>query len=105
MSPSVFAVLASWTSVKVDGWDCPGTEELFMSYLPAVEVLDLDGAIREAAESVDSATRASFLRKIGIGVGAVAAGSAFAGVVPRGATAATPASDVSLRVFLCIGVG
>jgi rubrerythrin len=70
-----------------------------MSHLPAVEVLDVDGAIREAAEKVDPETRASFLRKIGIGVGTVAAGSAFAGAIPRLASAATPKSDVAILNF------
>lgn len=70
-----------------------------MSHLPAVEVLDRDGAIQEAAEKVDPETRASFLRKVGLGIGTVAAGSAFAGATPRTATGATPASDVAILNF------
>jgi len=70
-----------------------------MSHLPAVEVLDHDGAIREAAEKVDPETRASFLKKIGIGVGTIAVGGVFAGAVPRIASGATPASDVAILNF------
>jgi len=36
-----------------------------MSFLPDLNVLDVDGAIQETAEKVDGATRASFLRKAG----------------------------------------
>ncbi len=70
-----------------------------MSHLPELEVLDRDGAIQEAAETVDPETRASFLKKIGIGVGTVAVGGAFAGMVPRVASGATPASDVAILNF------
>ncbi len=65
-----------------------------------LEQLDVDGAIRETAEKVDPVTRASFLKKAGIGLGAVAAGSAFAGAIPRMASGATiPASDVAILNF------
>jgi len=71
-----------------------------MSHLPAVEVLDRDGAIQEAAEKVDPETRASFLKKVGIGVGTVAAGSAFAGAIPSIARGqAIPASDIAILNF------
>ena len=50
-----------------------------MSMLPKLEELDVDGAIREAASKVDGATRAAFLKKAGLGAGAVVAGGAFAG--------------------------
>ena len=49
-----------------------------MSMLPNLEELDVDGAIRESAAKVDGATRAVFLKKAGIGAGAVVAGGAFA---------------------------
>jgi hypothetical protein len=51
--------------------------------LPKLEELDVDGAIREAASKVDGDTRAAFLKKAGIGAGAVVAGGAFASVVAR----------------------
>ncbi len=70
-----------------------------MSFLPALEELDRDGAIREAAEKVDPATRAVFLRKVGIGAGAIVAGGAFAGSFPAIARAATPKSDVDILNF------
>jgi len=60
--------------------------------------VDVDGAIRETADGLDS--RAGFLKKAGIGVGAVAAGSMFAGVMPGLAQGAPlPASDVAILNF------
>jgi len=71
-----------------------------MTYLPKLEELDKDGAIQEMASKVDPQTRASFLKKAGIGVGAVAAGSAFAGAMPSLASAqAIPASDIAILNF------
>ncbi len=71
-----------------------------MSHLPAVEVLDRDGAIQEAAAKVDPETRASFLRKAGVGVGALAVGGAFAGAIPNVARGqAIPQSDIAILNF------
>ncbi|MBA3347493.1 MAG: ferritin-like domain-containing protein [Actinobacteria bacterium] len=71
-----------------------------MTYLPKLEELDVDGAIQETAAQVDPETRASFLKKAGIGVGALAAGSAFAGAMPSMASAqAIPASDIAILNF------
>jgi hypothetical protein len=67
-----------------------------MSLLPSLEVLDQDGAIREAAEKVDGNTRASFLRKAGVGVGAVIGGSAFLGAAPAFAGTRRSSSDVDI---------
>lgn len=65
-----------------------------------LEEVDVDGAIREAAENVDPSTRAAFLKKAGVGIGAVAAGSAFFGGVPALVSAASvPASDVAILKF------
>jgi len=73
---------------------------LSISYLPSLEQLDADGAIRETAAKVDPGTRAAFLRKAGVGLGAVAAGGAFAGAVPSVVRAATiPASDIAILNF------
>jgi hypothetical protein len=64
--------------------------------LPSLEELDQDGAIREAAEKVDRNTRASFLRKAGVGVAAVVGGSAFLGAAPAFAGTRRSASDVDI---------
>ena len=70
-----------------------------MTQLPSLEELDLDGAIGEAAESVDGKTRAYFLRKAGIGAGAVVGGGALLGVVPAVASAAITKGDVAILNF------
>ncbi len=70
-----------------------------MSMLPKLEELDVDGAIREAASKVSGDTRAAFLKKAGIGAGAVVAGSAFAGAIPGIASAGVAASDVAILNF------
>jgi hypothetical protein len=71
-----------------------------MSVLPSLEELDQDGAIREYAEKVDGDTRATFLRKAGIGVGAVIGGGAFLGGVPAAfAGSRTSAADVAILNF------
>jgi hypothetical protein len=70
-----------------------------MSFLPSMEELDTDGAIREYAEKVDGSTRASFLKKAGVGVGAVAGSSAFFGAMPALAGAAVSKGDVAILNF------
>lgn len=70
-----------------------------MTSLPSLEVLDQDGAIQETASRVDPQTRASFLRKAGVGAGVLVAGGAFAGVMPSIARGAVPASDVAILNF------
>ena len=70
-----------------------------MSMLPNLEELDVDGAIRESAEKIGGATRASFLRKAGLGAGAVVGSSAFFGVLPSIASAGVAASDVAILNF------
>jgi Ferritin-like domain len=70
-----------------------------MSMLPQLEELDVDGAVREAASKVDGATRAVFLKKAGLGAGAVVAGGAFAGAIPSIASAGVAASDVAILNF------
>jgi Ferritin-like domain len=61
--------------------------------------LDLDGALQETAWKVDPQTRASFLKKAGIGVGAVAGSSAFFGALPALASAGVAKSDVAILNF------
>lgn len=67
-----------------------------MSAIHPLEEFDVDGALQEAIDKVDPDTRASFLKKMGIGLGTVAVGGAFAGAIPRLASAATPKSDVAI---------
>jgi len=64
-----------------------------------LEEVDVDGAIREAADRVDPHTRASFLRKAGIGAGAVLVGGGVAAMLPSIAQAGVPASDVAILNF------
>jgi rubrerythrin len=62
--------------------------------------LDVDGAIQETAEQVDPFTRASFLRRAGLGVGAVAGGGALLGALPQLALGASvPKSDIAILNF------
>jgi hypothetical protein len=70
-----------------------------MAFLPGLEELDRDGAIQETAAKVDPDTRAAFLKKLGVGVGAIAAGGAFAGALPGVARGAVPQSDVDILNF------
>jgi len=71
-----------------------------MSDLWTLEDVDRDGAIQEAAEHVDPPTRASFLKKAGIGLGAVAGSGAVLGALPSVASAAAiPATDIAILNF------
>jgi hypothetical protein len=63
-----------------------------------IETVDVDGAIQEAASSVDPHTRASFLRKAGLGIGAIAGSGAILGALPSIASAAA-SSDVAILNF------
>jgi hypothetical protein len=60
---------------------------------------DRDGALAETAEHARTHSRGSFLKKAGLGAGAVIGGSAFAGALPALAGAAVPASDVAILNF------
>src|SRR5947209_6747961 len=65
-----------------------------------LEEVDVDGAIQEAAVKVDPHTRAAFLRKAGIGAGAVLGSGAVMGALPSIALGAgVPASDVAILNF------
>jgi rubrerythrin len=70
-----------------------------MNEIFKLEELDVDGAIQEGAEKVDPVTRASFLRKAGVGVGAVVGGSALLGSLPAIASAGVPAGDIAILNF------
>jgi hypothetical protein len=72
-----------------------------MSEIWTIEKLDRDGAVQEAAAEVDPKTRTAFLKKAGVGLGAVAGGGALLGAVPALASAAmpVPASDVAILNF------
>ena len=67
--------------------------------LPSLEELDTDGAVREAASKVGGDTRAAFLKKAGVGAGAVVGSSAFFGVLPSIASAGVAPSDVAILNF------
>ena len=60
--------------------------------------LDVDGAIEESASKVDEHTRSAFLRKAGIGLGALAGGGALIGALPALASA-KGTSDVDILNF------
>jgi hypothetical protein len=67
-----------------------------MSFLPDLEELDVDGAIRETASKVDGPTRAAFLRRAGVGAGAVLGSSALLGALPSLASAGVSKGDVAI---------
>ena len=70
-----------------------------MNHLPPLEELDRDGAIQETAEQVDGDTRALFLRKAGIGTGAILGGATVFGALPSVAGAAIPRRDIAILNF------
>ena len=70
-----------------------------MTHLPPLDELDVDGAIQEAASKVDASSRASFLRKAGVGAGAVALSGTLLGSLAKDAQGATPKSDVAILNF------
>jgi hypothetical protein len=71
-----------------------------MTHLPELDELDVSGAVREAADRVGDNTRAGLLKKAGVGLGALAAGGAFGGILPSIARgAAIPASDIDILNF------
>lgn len=70
-----------------------------VTHLPPLEKLDVDGAIQEAASKVAPSTRASFLRRAGVGAGALALGGTFLGSLADDAEAAVPKSDVAILNF------
>jgi hypothetical protein len=65
-----------------------------------LELFDRDGALAEAAEAVNTDTRAGFLRKAGLGGATLFGGAALAGALPSFARAAAiPASDIAILNF------
>ncbi len=70
-----------------------------MSDLLSIAELDADGALREAAEDAGSHSRGAFLRRAGVGAGAVMAGGSLLGALPSLASAAVPASDIAILNF------
>ncbi len=63
-----------------------------------IEDLDVDGALQETAAAAGD-TRGSFLRKAGLGAGAIVGGGAFLGALPAVASAGVPASDIAILNF------
>ena len=70
-----------------------------MTDLFQLDELDIDGAIQETGSKVDPHTRGAFLRKAGIGLGAVVGSGAFLGALPSIASAGTSAGDVAILNF------
>ena len=66
--------------------------------LPSIEVLDTDGAIREAEAAVAGDTRASFFRKAAIGGGAALSSGAVLGMLPELALA-KPSKKQDLEIL------
>ncbi len=66
-----------------------------MSGIWSLAEVDTDGAIEETGSLVDPDTRSAFLRKAGIGVGALVGGSAVLGALPEFASAGVAASEVA----------
>ena len=77
------------TESRNDRAETKNVRQEIKSNLPPLEELDRDGAIQETAANVDSDTRGAFLKKAGVGVGALAIGGAFAGAIPNIARGAT----------------
>jgi hypothetical protein len=69
--------------------------------LITLEVVDADGAIREAADDLGSDTRAAFFRKAAVGGGSLVAGGVLMGGLPTLAQAAkkSPRNDVKILNF------
>jgi hypothetical protein len=61
--------------------------------------IDLDGAIREAADALTSQTRAGFLRTLGLGGVALAGGGAALGLPGLARAATLPAADIAILNF------
>ena len=66
--------------------------------LPNIELLDVDGAIRDAEEKVAGDTRASFFRKAAVGGGAALTSGAFMGMLPELALA-KPSKKQDLEIL------
>jgi Ferritin-like domain len=64
--------------------------------IPALDVLDADGAIREAADAVAGDTRASFLAKAGLLGGGLIGSSALLGLNPALAGAQSARRDIAI---------
>ena len=69
-----------------------------MTDLFKLEEVDVDGAIQEAGSKVPATTRAAFLQRAGIGLGAVVGGGALLGALPELAFASS-SSDTDILNF------
>lgn len=69
-----------------------------MSDLITLEVVDADGAIREAADAVEHDTRADFFRRAGIAGGSLLAGGVLMGGLPALA-AAKPSKKQDVKIL------
>jgi rubrerythrin len=66
--------------------------------LPNIEILDTDGAIREAEGRVAGDTRAAFFRKAAVGSGAMLTSGAILGMLP-GVASAAPSAKQDLEIL------
>jgi hypothetical protein len=67
--------------------------------LPEIEILDRDGALREAEAAVAGDTRSAFFRKAAVGGGAVLTSGAIMGMLPELAAAAKPSKKQDLKIL------
>jgi hypothetical protein len=70
-----------------------------MSDLISLELVDADGAIREADDQVDGDTRADFFRKAAVGGGVLLGGSVLMSGFPALATAAKPSKKQDTKIL------
>ncbi|MEA2403434.1 MAG: hypothetical protein QOE08_81 [Thermoleophilaceae bacterium] len=67
--------------------------------LITLDVLDSDGALRDAQEAAGGDTRATFFRKAAIGGGSLVAGGVLMGGLPAFASAATPSKAQDVKIL------
>lgn len=71
------------------------------AFMPTLEELDLDGAIRETAEALPAGSRASFLGKAALAAGGLIGGGAVVAALAQPAAAAT-SNDVAIFNFALV---
>ncbi len=64
-----------------------------------IEVMDADGALREAEERLEGHTRGTFMRKAAVGGGALLSSGAILGMLPELASAARPSKKQDIAIL------